>query len=702
MASPFLQPEWSLEEAVLLVQAGDNIASLSADANIEAAKLSARLRNRPSALGLSFSPRYRNEKEVLLKLKETADLLNLTDSEQEVFSPYTTLEKAAYLFLTNKEKYCSLLEFANEKYPSVSIDVSVPALPFEEFQTDTTAKTEEVAEPIAVLIPKRKKRPRISSYPPVAAQPAYSSSREESRSSRQNEQEEQTEVPEMVVTVQPQEAEITLDAIEENEPQMTSYEFYQNLIRQVIVKNFPNGYRVGSHIELKRFRSAYKKLHGKSMKFKDDVLESYIRTIGFEYDGKVYIPEEAMPKQLYEELEEYILSVFRTGRKYIFFKSLYNKFKDKFIDTQIAGEEMLRLYLRSLNHRGWFFNPQFMTYDLDTTVSIFGEVECYMKEQQRIVTIDELKEALGFLPDDRVEQEWGANSSVFVSNGRNEKFHIDFFYISDTQLNGISNLIATALEQSPFMTGDQLLSETRLLFPELFDANSSVSDLGIRNALANRLGNRFSFRHNLISTIKNDYDGPEAIIAFCKSRGYFTLPEVDEVARIIGSSLNSYLEKIAEVSIRVNETDFIPRSSLKFDTEAIDKGLDVFVKGSFSPISSISNFEALPSVSEYPWNSYLLESYLLRESKKYRLLHPRYLAKEGVKGAIVNSESPIKDYDDLLIQAIGEADIAIEEDGCNQYLYDIGLVSSRRKNGQVKNLLTKAKECRNRINQQRN
>ncbi|MCM1139532.1 MAG: hypothetical protein NC453_13255 [Muribaculum sp.] len=697
MASPFLQPQWSVEEAVLLVQASDNIASPGGDVNTEVQKLSKRLRSGAIAMGLSISNRYRNEEEILRNLKAINTMVKMVDSVEDDYFDCTSLGKAALAFVKDKDYYYSVLDSANEKYPMIK-----------EFDSEPE-EVIVVAEPKADYQLERKRRPRISSYhitTSVAAKPSepriepvvkstFSDNQFNGSSIQQAISGGQSDKEDDGVSKQPEKE------LEKPRP-ISNYEVYLNLIRQVLIQNFPRGYRLGSAIELKRFRMAFKALHGKNMTFKDENLESFISNAGFEYDGKVYIAEKAMSSGLSAEIEEFIDTYFFSSRKYIFFKNLYDHFKDLLLDTQIANPEMLKLYLKSLNRDKWYVNPLFIASRPNVSVSILDEVNNYMLGRQGVVTLNQLKDDLDFLPKDKLEHEWSFNNDLFVSNGRNERFHIKSFIISEIDKREVAKLISTALESSPFMTGDQLLEEIRLHASDIFENNPEISNLGIRNALGTLFGKTYSFKNNLISRIENSYNGPDAMVAYCKSLRFHTLSDVNAMAEIIGGAANFYLEKIADVSIRINDVDFIPRESIRFDVEAIDNALDVLVSGSFTPMASISNFEALPTCGDYPWNIFLLESYLLRFSNKYRYIHPSYLAQEGVFGAIVAKDSPIKTFDDLLIQAIGESDVPLDETLCNQYLYDMGLMASRRKNGGAKGLLTKAKECRNKIKHQKN
>lgn len=698
MASPFLRPDWSIEEAVLLAQASEDIANASVSKDDVIADLSLRLRSGAEAMGLSISQNFRNKDDVSRNLQLMGRMQKMVDFFEEDYFEGSSVGQAALLSKKNRDEFHRILDSAVEKYPVINIHF---------VEGSEISKT--VAEPQVEYKTPSRRRPRISVYrtnitdstanqEPVATSFIKKPELEES-SEAKNIATPQKNVQEIAVDVNKDTTSVTEQRKEE--PQ-SGYQKHLGLIRQVLAQNFPRGYRMGSAIEMKRYRLAYKSLHGRNMSFSDEILEGYIRNAGFVYDGKVYLIEKVMPSQILEAITQFIDNTFSLERSYIFYKNLYDHFKDELLETMIADEEMLKLYLQSLGKRHWYFNKKFISSRPNTSVSVKDELVDYVKNACRVVTYDEIIQTFDFLPKDKVDHEWGTNNDIFISNGRNERFHIDTFYITEQQLNEVSYLIATALETSPFVSADALLDEIRLHVSDIFSNNVEISNIGIRNALANRLANRYAFRNNLISSLKDAFDGPAAMVAYAKSKGTFTMAEAEAMADLIGGAVNFYLEKIAEVSVRVDEDHFVPKEAVHFDTDGIDKALDVLTSGSFTPISEITLFESFPSCGEHPWNPRLLESYLLNTSKRYRYIRKDFLGKDTMAGAIVKASSPIKDYDGLLIQALGESDVPLDETSAMNYLYEISLIARRSKNGIVKNILTKAKECRNRLKQNNN
>lgn len=763
MTSPFLQPAWTIEEAILLVEASENVASGRVEEENVIKQLSERLRSGAKSLGLTISLRYRSEDDVRNNLKLMSSMLKMAVFFDEDYFQGSTLGAVALYYHKQKDRYNQLLEHANDLYPLVSdneITTADDSLQEGEFDMELSSGIQEsdrenemqnnsaqvemtscgynehiethsgdetlpdiriedqdkegsiisgqvnesatsegnenidaANEGLASYPAAQRKRPRVSgkkigtykseiSFKSVF--PNFSSNLNTINLGKEASHIERPYSP----------------ISQQGENRNSIHEKLSN-IKQVLIKSFPRGYRLGSPLDLKRFRAFYMSQFEKSVAAADEVLEGYIKNIGFEYNGKIYVSDAVLSTEYRDKICGFIIDILSTERDFVFLEHIFNHFKDE-IDYTIVDSEMLRLYLKGLNKSKWYIREKYIASSSDVMVSIKQEVISFIKDSGNVVKLNEVKESLEHLPLEEVEHEWNFNGDVLISNSRNEKFHIDTFFCPPNTLARVSELIYSALERSAFMTGEELLQDIRINLPELFANNDHISELGFRNALGKLLANKFSFRNNIISKLKDSYDGPDAVLAFCKNKGYFTFDEIEEISKLIGCSPNYYLEKIYQNSIRIDEAHFVPRNQVQFNVNEIDKVLELFNIDLYTPVTDIITFDAFPSCGEYTWNIWMLENYLLTSSKKFSLVHPRLLSKETVTGAIVRKDGIIKTYDDLIIQAIANSDIAVEEDEAMEYLYDRGLINVRRKNGQVKKLLIKSREYRNRIRKNKN
>ena len=157
MTSPFLQPAWTIEEAVLLVESSVNIASGVRDAESEVRVLSERLRRGAGLSGLTVSARYRNEDDVRNNLKSMSSILKMIDFVDEEYLQGSTLGAVALYYRKHPDRYAWLLEKAKQLYPD-----SKESMRVESISDDESTQIDTASEGVSTYPSSRRIRPRIS------------------------------------------------------------------------------------------------------------------------------------------------------------------------------------------------------------------------------------------------------------------------------------------------------------------------------------------------------------------------------------------------------------------------------------------------------------------------------------------------------------------------------------------------------------
>lgn len=470
--------------------------------------------------------------------------------------------------------------------------------------------------------------------------------------------------------------------------------------KDVLYQRFPKGFRLKSSIELKRFKGFYAEITDSNLEADEASITDNILACGISYEGKVYLPELMLSKELKKKIANYTEEVFASGRKYLFYEVLYRHFRKELLDSQIADAGMLRAYLQYYWGEKWYFFTSYLTVSKDVKVDIDNETIDYVREQGRVVTENEVAEGLSNLPEDRVRQSFNTNADVLISNGRNQRFHSDMFIISAEELGKVASIIDEAINGYTFITTEELIKDIKINVPALIENNSSISDTGIRNVLSNKLAGKFQFNGNVISRLHQKFSSADALLAFCRNHREFSLAEADQFAGTLGTVLNYHLEKMLQYSLRVDNNTFIARDRIVFDVEATDNAIANYCVADYIPIGGIDNFAAFPECG-YVWNLRLLESYCLTNSEKFTLLHSDYLNKNNVSGAIVKRSSPLQDFKAVLTDALASSAAELSEACALKYLADEGYIVQRRYSD-IEQLLIQAKELRNKINNKNN
>ncbi len=470
-------------------------------------------------------------------------------------------------------------------------------------------------------------------------------------------------------------------------------------IKEVLCQRFARGFRLNSSIDLKRFRRFYMDYTGREYQKSDECLTTDIDACGIVSENKLYIPERILPNDVKRNITTFIENTFNTCRKYIYYSTIFQHFKDDLLESIIVNEGMLRSYINFYYGDRWFFFKDYMTCSRNVEPDIDAEVLEYVKSQGCVVTEDETVEALKYLPADDVRRCFNSHPVELVSSGRNQRFHIDLFVATNDELEAVSKIIDRAIEQYEFIGHNELFDDIRKEVPSLIKNNSTLSDYGIRKALSCKLEGRYSFNNAIISKYGNSLSAKDALLSYAKLHETYTLAEVDALAESLGTVLNYHLETLLEYSVRINHDKFIRKSKVHYDVDAIDSAIGLWCTESqpFIPLKSISDFVTFPE-GEFPWTQRLLESFLLTSSRHFKLLRGDYLNKNNICGVVVRSDikelsdinSSQKPFDTILSLALIREHIPLFKEKALDFLARDGYIVQRRYS-QIEQVLAKAR-----------
>lgn len=468
-------------------------------------------------------------------------------------------------------------------------------------------------------------------------------------------------------------------------------------LKEILRTRFSKGYRLGSVIARKQLCNYYDNLYGHAVALADDKLDEMVAACGVIIDGRVYMPELLMGNDVQRRIKDFIERTFDSGKNYIFYSAILKQFSSELLDnSHIASCEMLKTSLSYCFSEKWHFAEEYLSDSEDVVLNIDDEVVEYIFEQGRVVTDNEVIESLSLLPEDAIRQSILSNPEILISNGRNQRFHIDIFTITSQELEAVAKIISLGISQFGFISSEELLSDIKQKVPEILLNNPDISDIGIRNVLAVKLRGRFSFNRSVISEMGKNISSVDALKAFCRSHNEFTIDEITNLAEMLGTLINAHLDKLYRYSLRIDDIHFVSTKSMKFDVEGTDAALSVLVNDDYIPIVDIDTFATFPS-AKYPWNSRLLESYLLTSSKAFSLISGRYLGRDHVSGAVVKKSSTYESFDDIIVDVLAKSDVSLTKENALDLLAEKKYIIRRSYSG-IELLMIKAKELRNKLN----
>lgn len=459
----------------------------------------------------------------------------------------------------------------------------------------------------------------------------------------------------------------------------------------VLRSYFSRGFRLNSTIEERRFKQFYEKQY--SSEFPATLqLSMMIPMLGIQHENKVYLPEFMLATDVRDKIQLYIVSHFESS-DYIYYDAILDKFSEDIVDFQIFDKETLKAYLQYYDVYGWSYGTFYISKTNSVSVNQDQDIIDFVRMQGGIVTENEILNAFHYMPKDYVVRCVVRNNRTLISCGRGYRFHIDNYRINDIEKNGIREIIQLSIQSTGYLTTSELARSVQIKYPSVLSDNTEYGIIGFRNVVSNLYEGEFSFYNNLISSMHSRLDTNQVFEDFCKSKATFTTEEVNQLADDLGTLIN--FDAISRYCVRVSESKFVSKDNIVFDVPATDAAIANYCSGEYVTILDINTFVAFPYCS-YRWNNYLLESFVAQYSKQFKLMHSRY-NKDNTIGAIVKRTSAFSDYDEILIDAVANSKVPLNENDVLDYLQEKGYIARRRSDFLSKiSLLDKAAIIRNR------
>ncbi len=458
-----------------------------------------------------------------------------------------------------------------------------------------------------------------------------------------------------------------------------------NEIYDVIKTKYLNGFLIGA-INFKKIRRYYEEIYAKQLTIENNAIEKSLRKTCIFLDGKYYAIDALMQDELKNKVAEYIQNCINSNG-YVYYKMIMDNFGYE-LTEHIPDSELLKKYLSKV-FRQYVYFEEYMARSRDVKIDVNKEVEQVLLDSVYPISFEKICALLPHLTEDAIRKTIIFDDKIIVTNN-NDRFHIDSMGLTDDDVNAIKKIIDTVLQEHNCMFGNELLNGIKSKLPNLYESIKDFGDRGIRGAVAYKLKGIFKFNSNIICNIGVDIDNAEVFRSFAKTERYFSLAALIALKDQIGIG-NIYFDNVNEVASRINANDFVPNEALVFNVNTIDELLEQIITGNMASIKEASNFAVYPSTC-YPWTEYLLESYVAKYSKKFKLLHVCY-AESKCSGAIVKRSSQIDSMDAVIIEyLILHEEIQSGNDALSGLVEDGYIARKRYKN--IEDLLIVAKAKR--------
>ena len=468
-------------------------------------------------------------------------------------------------------------------------------------------------------------------------------------------------------------------------------------IEQILAQAFQYGYSHGIR-QQEKFKEAYQNAFGKAIDCED--LDAAIDSVAFLMDDRAYSFDAVLTAQRRDALMQKIDKWFEEGAPFIEYDALLQACEL----LPIKAAAALRTYLMHQLGPGYTYNKssfaQDTTPELDEPLpeSIANEV-LYTGD---ITPLDTLAERFPYLTRETIASYLSANDAILSDKER--YMHIESIGLDESDIDALNNTLNTLLDANPVFSYNEFIAELKEDNESAADQLSNLLEASpamLQQYLSRKLSEDFSFAKAISRPDDEGVQSGDTTIADIMANEFagkarIEMDEIEEVIKKYG--LVNWLQPevfkyLYNQYCRVSRDLFVSDSEFEFDIYSIDKAIDEQCQNNYLPLQDFITTR-LP-YSNYPWNEYLLLSYLYRFSKRYTIKNKTVTTKYGCGGMIVKRYTAldISDYRKILafyIAQNNQTSNSIEEIG--EILIEHGLIM--RKSSSLSGILAEAKKLK--------
>ena len=452
-------------------------------------------------------------------------------------------------------------------------------------------------------------------------------------------------------------------------------ERYQTVLRE----DFPDGFRQNYAIHTKKFIRRYAERYGTEPDMERDELVGRLRQIGYVLDGRIYAKGDGSQSELLREINAAIHDAFQDGASCVFVSMLYRRYQQELAEQlRVYSADALRSLLLTDEGREYYERDgrlfdKYSPVDFTRHINDLPDVLRVMKDSYKPMNYQELQKRLWYLPLDNIKSALSRAADV-VPVDTETYFYAPHFPISQAELETLSRAMGREIKRRGFLTARNLRELLEENCPSVSIDAAAFKDYGLRNALGVLLRDRFTFNGAIVSEKGHALTLHEVWRDYCRNSDRLTLANLKELAGEVNSTI--YWDDIFREMVRVSENEFVNRKRIRFSVPDADAALEILCPGDYLPIQDISLWAHFPPL-KVPWNGYVLESYLLQDSAKFRL--ERVSASEsGFYGVIVRNSSAFRDYEAVVIDMLAHSREWKDEKTALTWIVDRGCQARKR------------------------
>lgn len=435
-----------------------------------------------------------------------------------------------------------------------------------------------------------------------------------------------------------------------------------------------NGYRKRP-IPRGRFKAKYEEKYGHAPEESDEEIDAIMSLVGTERDGRIF-PRDGKQDQLIEAIIGDILAAFDSGVTAVYVEAVFDKYRKPLAEElHVYSEDALEAVLLDHAHGRYAKRYKYLT-NRGAGASPRNDLIRVMKTFHEPQTYDAIHKKAWYIPYKKLKNRLTTTDSIVYVAGETY-FYAPNLPVSAEELARLSHALNEELSYRSYITESRLMELIKEKCPGLAINTEEYTSYGLRNCLGYLLRDQLTVNGPVITARGRALNAADVFSEFAKGHEVLSLNELEELSEGIGTGI--YWHAVLTEMIRVSADKLVRKDRVHFDVDATDEVLERLCPGEYIPLKEANLFLQFPPMG-YPWNSFVLESYVYSCSRKFRLVNVSF-SKSGAYGAIVRRDAPIEDYRALLVDALSKSNALTSPKEALQYIVDKGYQNSRRYDG---------------------
>ena len=446
-----------------------------------------------------------------------------------------------------------------------------------------------------------------------------------------------------------------------------------------------DGYQPGRAIFRGRFKRFYNSEYGIDPSESYEHIDELLQMVGTTRDGRVFPKQDSEQNDLIREIIEDILSAFEGGASGIYIEAVFNKYQLQLAENlQIYNMDAL-IPLLLANGNGKFTQKYSYFVKKWENADSASDILKIMQSFQQPQNYEAIHEKAWYIPYNKMKTLLVLDKSI-VNVAPETYFYAPNLPISSLEVQQLISVIQTELEYRSYITDVELMNLIQAKCPTVALNTDGFTTYGLRNCLGYILRDQFAFNGPIISQLGKEISMSDVYAEFARNHQELSLGDLKRLSWKM--NIGIYWDSVLKEMVRVSEQKMIRRDLIDFDEDLIDDILDRMCPEQYISIKDVNLFLQFPNIG-YAWNHYVLESYLFKNSRKFKLLHVSF-GQDSVCGAMVRVDSNISDYRTLIVDALSKSDALGSTKEALQYIVDCGYQHRRRYDG-IEQLIKEAR-----------